>query len=138
MMPFLPITKPIIPLEPNATLYFQQPTGEYKVDPITLNEEQLFNVVPIEAAIVELGYETSENETPGLDNMERRVRGFLLTDSLPCKLRSSDRVKILIDSSGIQEEGTLFLSERFTAMGYNIVPSIGIPFEAYLQTTGGG
>jgi hypothetical protein len=137
-MTILPITPPVIPLVPNATLFFQVPTGQHQIDSVTLNEVQIFEEIQLKAAIVELGYETFQNESPGLDNMERRVRGYILVKSLPEDLRSSDRVKVIVSSSGRPEEGTLFFTERLTAMSYNIVPSVGIPFDAYFQTTGGG
>jgi hypothetical protein len=137
-MTILPITPPVIPLVPNATLFFQVPTGQHQIDPVTLNEVQIFEEIQLKAAIVESNNTVKKDENPGINNINRSVKGYILVRSLPEGLESSDRVRVTVHTSGLEETGTLFFTERLTAMSYNITASIGVPFEAILQTIGGG
>lgn len=134
----LPIIKPLVEMEENATLYFERPTGTFTTNPLTLNEEPVYEEYIVKAHLTQLLLKVSENELAGLDQNSRPVKGFLLVESLPSGLRSSDRVKTVMSSSGISEEGILFFNEVLTSMRDNIVKTIGIPIEGYFQVIGGG
>ncbi len=133
-----PVVKPPITMEENASVYFEVPTGNYIVDPITQNEEPEYTELEVKAHIVETSINERENENAGLDQKKVGIRGYLLVTSLPDGIRSSDRVKVVMRNSGKPEQGTLFFREKITSMRDNIVATIGIPIEGYFQSIGGG
>lgn len=134
----LPVIKPPITMEKNATVYFEVPDGTYTIDPITQNEKPNYTELTVEAHLVETSITEREDENPGIDQKKVGIRGYLLVTSLPDGIRSSDRVKVVMRNSGTIETGTLFFREKITSMRDNIVATIGIPIEGYFQSTGGG
>jgi hypothetical protein len=133
------IPKVIAPIEviPNATVYFEVPTGEYEIDTVTRNKRPLYTETSVDVWVAEIGDTSKTDDSPGLNLGERRVRGYFLVESLPQALKSADRPKIVINTSFGSEEGRLFFSERITPLIGNISAQIGIPFEGMIQTVGG-
>ena len=133
----IPVVKPPFEVEANATVYFEVPTGEVKIEKATRNRRPVYEEKPIKAWITELGDKFIGQENPGSNLTERRVRGYFLVDKLPKGLRSSDRVRAVINASSNQEEVILFFTERTTPLKNIVISSLGIPFEGMIQIIGG-
>jgi len=133
----LPTVKMPIQMASNATIFFEVPTGEFKVEKATRNKIALTTEASIEAWITELGDRFTGEDTPGSNLTERRVRGYFLVTKMPTGLRSSDRVRVELKTSGATEVVTLFFNERSTPLQDIVINSLGIPFEGYIQAIGG-
>lgn len=133
----LPVVKPPFTLESNAIVYFQVPTGELRIEKKTRNRIPVYGEVEIPAAITELGESARIEQQDGQNLIERRIRGYFLTDKLPAGIRGGDRVRIIMDTSNGTEELRLFFNERATPLKGIVIASLGIPFEGFVQAIGG-
>ena len=133
----LPTIKPPITLDKNATVYFDVPTGAFKVAARTRNKIPVTTESSVDVYITEIGDRFLGQDSPGLNTTDKRVRGYFLVDKFPNGLRSQNRVRVSIDTNNGSETYTLFFSERTTPLKDIIINSLGIPFEGYIQSIGG-
>ena len=126
------------PLKPNATLIFEAYTGETEIDPATNNETPVFGQVTLKAILTETGDLPNEEDLPGTNIYNRRVRGYLVTKKLPEGLKASDRVECVLDSAAGTEKGFLYFSEVMTPLKKDLIAQIGIPIQGTFQTLSGG
>jgi hypothetical protein len=133
----IPATKSPVPMAANAKVFYNVPTGEFKIEKATRNRIQIFKEESIPAWITDLGAKITTKYNPGSNLTERQVRGYFLVPKLPTGLRSSDRVKVELESSSGDEQVILFFSERATPLKDIVIQSLGIPFEGYVQIQGG-
>ena len=133
----IPATKSPLPMKANAKVFYNVPTGQFKIEPATRNRIAIIKEESIPAWITDLGGKIVTKYTPGTNLTERQVRGYFLVPKLPTGLRSSDRVRVELESSSGDERILLFFSERATPLKDIVIQSLGIPFEGYVQIQGG-
>ena len=133
----LPIVKPPFEIQANARVFFEAPTGEVVREKKTRNLIPVYGEKEIAAYITELGESSRTEQSSGQNLIDRRVRGYFLTDKLPTGIRGGDRVRIIMTTSNGTEELRLFFNERATPLKGMVIASLGIPFEGYIQAIGG-
>lgn len=133
----LPVTGSPFTIEPNATVYFEVPTGQVKIEPKTRNKIPIYSEVSIRAWMTELGEPARIKQQEGQNLIERRIRGYFLVSKLPAGIRGGDRARVLMDTSNGTEELRLFFNERATPIKALVISSLGIPFEGFVQAIGG-
>jgi hypothetical protein len=124
-------------IEPNATVYFEVPTGQVKVEAKTRNKIPVYSEVSIKAWVTELGEIVRVKQQSGQNLNERRVRGYFLVPKLPAGIRGGDRARVVMETSNGTEELRLFFNERATPIKALVITSLGIPFEGFVQAIGG-
>jgi hypothetical protein len=133
----LPVVKPPFEVEANATVYFEVPTGEVRIEKKTRNRIPVYGETSITAWIAEIGESARIEQQDGQNLIERRVRGYFLVDKLPTGIRGGDRVRVVMETSNGTEELRLFFNERATPLKGMVIASLGIPFEGFVQAIGG-
>lgn len=133
----LPAIKSPVAMEPNATVYFEVPTGQFRIEKATRNKVSINTEKSIAAWITETGNKFDSQDAPGSNLTSRDVRGYFLVDALPAGLRGSDRIRAVINNSNGIEEVRLFFNESATPLESIVIASLGVPFRGYIQAVGG-
>jgi hypothetical protein len=74
----IPVTKSPVPLVANAKVYYNVPTGEFKIEKATRNRIQIFREESIPAWITDIGGKITTKYNPGSNLTERQVRSYFL------------------------------------------------------------
>jgi hypothetical protein len=133
----LPVVKSPVSINPNSTVYFEVPTGEYRTEKATRNKIPLFCELPVKAWIVDIGDKYGGEQFSGSNLTTRRVRGYFLVEKLPTSVRTSDKLRVELDTASSTEELRLFFNDHVSPLQGLVIKSLGIPFEGYIQIIGG-
>jgi hypothetical protein len=133
----LPVIRPPFEMEANATVYFEVPTGQFRIEKATRNKVSINTEKSITAWLTETGNKFDSQDVAGSNLTSRDVRGYFLIDALPPGLRGSDRIRAVIKNSNGTEEVRLFFNESATPLTGIIIGSLGVPFRGYIQAIGG-